>query len=89
MNRLPETCADGARTDAPYPDCVDRVATRSNVGAGRGDGEASNRAVDVEKKHTATSGGWGFSPFGDRRSIHRTDAHAQTARPAALKKTWR
>jgi len=53
---------------------------------GRGDGEASNRAVDVEKKHTATSGGWGFSPFGDRRSIHRTDAHAQTARPAAFKK---
>jgi hypothetical protein len=37
------------------------------------------------KKHTATSGGWGFSPFGDRRGIHRTGAHAQTARPAAFK----
>ena len=86
MSRLPETRADGARTDVPYPDCEveDGAPSRSSKCAASGT-LAEARVVDVAKSTTPSGDGvFRLSAIGG--GIHRTDAHAQTARPAAFKK---
>jgi hypothetical protein len=87
MSRLPETRADGARTDAPYSDCEveERPPSRSSKSAVNGP-ISHQPAAWMSKKHSSIKGMGFFSLFDDRRGIHRTGAHAQTARPAAFKK---